>query len=81
MRKIKWFLRWLLCWTWGHTGQYFDSGYHVCARCGLHGYWSYRETSGMNLLFEYGNAGWLWSLCERMRNWRCRDISDDELPF
>jgi hypothetical protein len=86
MRKVQWFLSWLLCWLFGHTGRYFDSGYHVCSRCGLHGYWSFRETSGQRMLIEYSNAGWLVALWEtvtlyRWRLRRERERFDKELPF
>lgn len=85
-RQVFWFFAWLRCWAMGHTGMLFDDGYHICSRCGLHGYWSYRETSGMPLWFEYGNAGWLRDVWERMtlQRWRSRRERkrlDDELPF
>jgi len=86
MRKIRWFIRWLPCWLFGHTGMCFESGYHVCTRCGLHGYWSFRETSGMPMRIEYSDAGALVALWEtvtfyRWRLRRERKRFDDELPF
>ena len=84
MYKKSWYLRWLLCWAFGHTGIYTDSGYHICDRCGLHGYWSFRETGGPDVRPEYGNSGhligWYWRLKQwrQERRWRS---GKDEIPF
>ena len=86
MKQLRWVIRWLPCFLFGHTGHYFDSGYHICSRCGLHGYWSLRETSGMSMWIEYSNAGWLIALWKTITfyRWRLRRENkriDDELPF
>ena len=73
--------RWLLCWAFGHTGNTTESGYHVCDRCGLHGYWSFRETSGADVRPEYGNAGHLVNWLYRRQIRRENKRFDDELPF
>ena len=79
IRRALWFARWLLCWAFGHTGNNPESGYHVCDRCGAHGYWSWK-TSDPDCRFEYGNAGhfvnWYW-------RWQIRraEGKHDDLPF
>jgi len=83
MRHILWHLRWLLCWAFGHAGNSTESGYHVCDRCGLHAYWSYRETSGEDIWPEYDNAGrlvnWYWR--RRAAQARRRWERDNDIPF
>lgn len=76
-----WHLRWMLCWAFGHTGNATESGYHVCDRCGLHGYWSFRETSGDEVSIEYSNAGHLVNWWYRWQDRRENKRLDDELPF
>jgi hypothetical protein len=85
MKRIDWFFRWLPCFLFGHTGTDTESGYHVCSRCGLYGYWSFRETSGQLLWIEYSNAGLLIDLWERLsahrRNSSENSSDGDDLPF
>lgn len=81
MHKINWYL----CWAFGHTGSFFESGYHVCSRCGLHGYWSFKENDP-DCKREYSNAGhlvnWYWRLKRHYDNWRYdRKYGKDDIPF
>jgi len=80
LRRAVWWPRWLLCWLFGHTGSSMESGYHVCDRCGLHSYWSWR-TSDPDCTIEYGNAGHLVNWYYRWQARRENKRLDDELPF
>lgn len=72
------------CLLFGHVGNEFESGYHVCSRCGLHEY---------HCNEEYVHAGYLmmpfWHLKRlifniinkikfRYSNWKNKD---DDIPF
>lgn len=76
-------MKYLLCYLFGHTGNFTESGYHVCSRCGLHEYWCSRMVDPETPI-DYDRAGLLvnwfyrWRERRRQRRWE-RDNS--ELPF
>jgi hypothetical protein len=78
-----------LCYLFGHTGNFTESGYHVCSRCGLHEYWSSRQVDS-EAPIDYDNAGHVYRLVIwPIRDWweglpfHHRNSSDsaDDLPF
>lgn len=81
----------ILCYIFGHTGEFYESGYHVCSRCGLHEYWSSRRVDP-DAPVDYDRAGLVWWLLlpikqrwYRLSAWYTRHTTkpmpDDELPF
>lgn len=79
----------LLCYFFGHAGDFTDSGYHVCSRCGLHAYWSSRQVNP-DVPHDYDNAGkvFVWFVVpirgayQRLRSlFPKQKAADDELPF
>lgn len=84
---MKWKLRWLWCFLFGHNDDFYDSGYPVCGRCGLHSYWHSRHIDE-EATPDYDQAGVLlrpyWKLCDATYRWRERRRwarHDDDLPF
>lgn len=80
-----------LCYLFGHTGNFTESGYHVCSRCGLHEYWSSRRVDP-EAPVDYDRAGIvyryaIWPIEAWIRGWVTRlthrksSDSADDLPF
>jgi hypothetical protein len=81
-----------VCYFFGHTGEFYESGYHVCSRCGLHEYWSSRQIDP-DAPVDYDNAGkfYRWFVLPikaqwyRLTAWYTRHTrkpdNGDELPF
>jgi len=75
------------CVLFGHTGDGNDSGYHVCARCGLHAYWHTPE-GNPEATVNYDHCAVLlrpwWRFSDwagrvwQARPWRRDDV---DLPF
>ncbi len=79
----------LLCYLFGHTGNFTESGYHVCSRCGLHEYWSSRRVDP-DAPVDYDRAGIVYRYAVwPVRYWweglpfnrRKSSDSADDLPF
>jgi ribosomal protein L37E len=77
--KIHW-----RCYLFGHSGENFESGYHVCERCGLHSYHCDKAYQKSAVLFTPFHAmkRFYQNTCYKIRNkvayWKKHD---DDLPF